>query len=114
VIILSDFYGLDEACNRHLSRLRQHNDVIGCQVLDAAEHGLPRGRYPITDGQRSAVLDTGHDGSRQRYETMGERHLDEPRRLFQKHSCGWMTLNAEDDPVDVLGRELRILVGRPV
>jgi len=114
VIILSDFYGLDEACNRHLSRLRQHNDVIGCQVLDAAENRLPRGRYPITDGRRAAVLDTGHEGSRRRYETMIERHLEEPRRLFQRHSCGWMTLNADEDPVDVLGRELRVLVGRPV
>jgi uncharacterized protein (DUF58 family) len=114
VIILSDFYGLDEACNRHLSRLRQHNDVIGCQVLDAAEHGLPRGRYPITDGSQTAVLDTGHEGSRRRYETMSVRHLDEPRRLFQRHSCGWMTLNTDEDPVDVLGRELRVLVGRPV
>ena len=114
VIILSDFYGLDEACNRHLSRLRQHNDVIGCQVLDAAENRLPRGRYPITDGRRAAVLDTGREGSRRRYETMIERHLEEPRRLFQRHSCGWMTLNADEDPVDVLGRELRVLVGRPV
>ena len=45
VIVISDFFGLDEDCNRHLSRLRQHNDIIGCQILDAAEEHLPRGRY---------------------------------------------------------------------
>jgi hypothetical protein len=44
---------------------------------------------------------------------MSLKHLDEPRHLFQKHQCGWMVLNTDDDPVDVLGRELRILVGRP-
>ena len=114
VIIISDFFGLDEHCNRHLSRLRQHSDVIGCQVLDAAEHKLPPGRYPITDGEQATVLDTGHGSSRKRYETMGSRHLNEPRQLFQKHNCGWLVLNSDDDPVDVLGRELRILVGRPV
>ena len=37
IIIISDFFSLDEDCNRHLSRLRQHNDVIGCQVMDRAE-----------------------------------------------------------------------------
>jgi hypothetical protein len=40
-------------------------------------------------------------------------HLSEPRRLFQKHLCGWVTLHTDDDPIDVLGRDLRMLVGRP-
>ena len=114
VVIISDFFGLDEHCNRHLSRLRQHSDVIGCQVLDAAEHELPAGRYPITDGEQATVLDTARSASRNRYQAMSDQHLNEPRRLFQKHNCGWMVLNSDDDPVDVLGRELRVLVGRPV
>ena len=113
VIIISDFFGLDENCNRHLSRLRQHNDVVGCQVLDAAEYHLPAGRYPITDGDHISVLDMGSKDSKGKYEAMSLRHLDEPRRLFQKHQCGWLVLHTNDDPVDVLGRELRILVGRP-
>jgi len=114
VIIISDFFSMDETCNRHLSRLRQHNDVIGCQVLDAAEHQLPQGRYPISDGENSSVLDMGQQGSRSRYEAMRTSHLKEPRRMFQKHQCGWLVLGTDDDPVDVLGRELRVLVGRPV
>jgi uncharacterized protein (DUF58 family) len=112
VIVISDFFSLDEESNRHLSRLRQHNDVIGCQVMDEAEHRLPAGRYPISDGEVSSVLDTGQKSSLNEYRAMGHRHLDEPRKLFQKHSCGWMVLHTDDDPVDVLGRELRILVGR--
>jgi uncharacterized protein (DUF58 family) len=110
VIVISDFFSLDESSNRHLSRLRQHNDVLGCQVLDAAEHGLPPGRYPITDGSEASILDMGHSGSRSRYEAMSLQHLSEARRLFQKHQCGWMVLNTDDDPIDVLGRELRVLV----
>lgn len=112
VIVISDFFNLDEACNRHLSRLRQHNDVMGCQVLDPAEQDLPEGRYPITDGQHSTVLDMAHAASRKQYDRMRQQHLSEPRRLFQKHQCGWMQLSTVDDPVDVLGRELRFLVGR--
>lgn len=114
VIVISDFFSMDETCNRHLSRLRQHNDVIGCQVLDAAEHELPQGRYPITDGENSAILDMAQKDSRNRYEAMGLKHLNEPRSMFQKHQCGWLALHTDDDPVDVLGRELRVLVGRPV
>jgi len=114
VIVISDFFSMDEDCNRHLSRLRQHNDVIGCQVLDAAEYQLPEGRYPISDGEHAAMLDMKRKDARSRYDAMVHKHLKEPSRMFLKHQCGWLVLNTDDDPVDVLGRELRVLVGRPV
>ena len=72
VIIISDFFGLNEDCNRHLSRLRQHNDVIGCQVLDSAEHLLPAGRFPITDGEQSSILDMGQKSSLNTYQSMSQ------------------------------------------
>ncbi|MEJ8566951.1 DUF58 domain-containing protein [Elongatibacter sediminis] len=114
IIVVSDFFGLDEDTNRHLSRLRQHNDVIGCQVLDRAEYELPSGRYPITDGRESTILNTAGGGGERDFRAMGLRHIEEPRRMFQRHQCGWIVLHTDDDPVDVLGRELRILVGRPL
>jgi len=112
VLIISDFFNLDEQCHRHLSRLRQHNDVIGCQVMDPAEQFLPAGRFPISDGDHSAMLDTHQQKSRRQYDRMSLEHGEIPRRMFQRHKCGWMVLNTTDDPVDVLGRELRMLVGR--
>jgi uncharacterized protein (DUF58 family) len=112
VLIISDFFNLDEQCHRHLSRLRQHNDVIGCQVMDPAEEFLPAGRFPISDGQNSAMLDTHQQNSRRKFDRMSAEHGEIPRRMFQRHKCGWMVLKTTDDPVDVLGRELRMLVGR--
>lgn len=112
VIIISDFFNLDETCHRHLSRLRQHNDVIGCQVMDPAEESLPVGRFPISDGEHSAMLDTYQENSRRRFDEMSAEHERVPRRMFQRHKCGWMVLKTTDDPVEVLGRELRMLVGR--
>ena len=114
IIIISDFFSLDEDCNRHLSRLRQHNDVIGVQVMDRAEQELPQGRYPISNGEESSIMDTAQSGDRKRYREMSLQHGEEPRRLFQRHQCGWMVLRTDDDPVDLLGRELRILIGRPI
>ena len=112
LLVLSDFFSLDEQCHRHLSRLRQHNDVIGCQVMDPAEQFLPAGRFPISDGENSAMLDTHQQRSRRRFESMSSAHGDDPRRMFQRHKCGWMVLQTTDDPVELLGRELRMLVGR--
>ncbi len=113
IIVISDFFSLDDDCNRHLSRLRLHNDVIGCQVLDRSEHELPDGRYPISDGRTSTIIDTSTSADRKKFTDMGQRHEQEPRRLFYRHKCGWMVMHTDDDPVDLLGRELRMLVGRP-
>lgn len=111
VLVVSDFFSLDEDCNRHLSRLRQHNDVIGCQVLDPAEETLPTGRFPITDGEHANLLDTGRESGRRRFMAMSEQHARNPQRMFQRHQCGWVTMRTTDDPVEVLGRDLRVLVG---
>jgi uncharacterized protein (DUF58 family) len=112
LLIISDFFNLDEQCERHLSRLRQHNDVIGCQVLDPAEQALPVGRFPITDGENSAMLDTYRQLARRRFAKMSREHEQAPRRMFQRHQCGWLVLKTTDDPVGLLGRELRFLTGR--
>lgn len=112
VLIIGDFFDLDDDCDRHLSRMRQHNDVIGCQVLDPAEEDLPPGRYPITDGEDVGLLDTAGGRGRRRFSAMCQAHLEEPRRLFHRHQCGWLRLRTSEDPVEVLGRELRMLTGR--
>lgn len=112
VIVISDFYDLDDDCQRHLSRLRQHNDVVGCQIIDPAEEALPSGRFPITDGETASLLDTARTSGRRRFDTMSHEHIEAPRRLFHRHQCGWMTLRTQDDAVETLGRELRMLTGR--
>jgi len=112
LLIISDFFNLDEQCQRHLSRLRQHNDVIGCQVVDPAEQDLPPGRFPITDGATSSMLDTYQQLARRRFASMSRQHAEAPKRMFQRHQCGWLVLKTTDDPVDVLGRDLRLLTGR--
>jgi hypothetical protein len=53
-----------------------------------------------------------HGASSEHYREMRDHHLNDPRRLFLKHQCGWLQLSTDDDPVDVLGRELRVLIGR--
>lgn len=112
ILVISDFFSMDEDCNRHLSRLRQHNDVIGCQVVDPAEEDLPAGRYPISDGLHNSMLDTTREQAMKRFTEMTMHHSLDPRRVFQRHQCGWVVMHTDDDPVDVLGRELRILLGR--
>jgi len=59
VFILSDFYAINEDTRRHLQDLRQHNDIVACQIVDALELQPPAaGRYAISDGIHTGLLDT--------------------------------------------------------
>ena len=59
VVAISDFSGLRETAERHLTRLREHNDLLCVWVHDRLEAvPPPPARYPIGDGRRTATLDT--------------------------------------------------------
>ena len=68
LVIISDFYGLDEAAVGHLTRMRQHNDMLACWIHDALEREPPPpGRYGVSDGWQTATLDTVSRRARARY-----------------------------------------------
>ena len=59
VVAISDFSRLRDSTDRHLARLREHNDLLCVWVYDTLEAvPPPPARYPIGDGRRTATLDT--------------------------------------------------------
>ena len=63
VVAISDFSGLRDSTDRHLARLREHNDLLCVWVYDRLEAvPPPPARYPIGDGRRTATLDTRSSG----------------------------------------------------
>ena len=59
VIAISDFSGLRDQAERHLAKLREHNDLLCVWIHDRLEAvPPPPARYPIGDGRRTATLDT--------------------------------------------------------
>ena len=75
LVVISDFYGLDEEAAGHLSRMRQHNDMLACWIHDRLEiEPPPPGRYEVSDGWQTATLDTLSSRARARYtESFGAR-----------------------------------------
>jgi uncharacterized protein (DUF58 family) len=69
VVVLSDFYGVDEQTRGHLVQLRRHCDLLLCQVLDPAELGpLPAGSYGISNGMSRGEMDLHSRARRDRYQ----------------------------------------------
>lgn len=105
VILASDFMGLDESCERHLSRLTQHNDMVALQVLDPIETQVPpAGRYPVSDGKRAAVLDLASPAAREHYrrEVVEKQYL--AGQTLQRYRIPVFTVGTMDDPAAVISQ----------
>lgn len=59
LVLISDFYSFDADCEKHLSRLRSHNDILAYHICDRIELAPPKPQqYAITNGQQELILDT--------------------------------------------------------
>jgi uncharacterized protein (DUF58 family) len=71
VFMFSDFYHMDQTSEKLITKIRQHNDIVACQLVDPIERTPPvAGRYAITDsvsGRNSTVLNTADKRVRKRY-----------------------------------------------
>ena len=103
IFLISDFYGLDEETANHLLRLRQHNDLVALQVVDPIELAPPPpGRYGVTDGQHSGILDTRSSKGQQGYNDFFQQHRQVLRATLQKHAIPRIQLSTADDVVAAL------------
>ena len=96
VVVLSDFYGLDEHAEAALALLRSRCDLVGGQVVDPLERSAPPpGRYAVSDGQSTAVLDstsrTFREAHRQRFDARAER----VREAFSRLGAPLRTLSTD-------------------
>ncbi len=110
VFILSDFYALNADTKRHLQALRQHNDIVACQIVDALELEPPlAGRYAISDGIDTGLLDTRSADRRTAYTDYFASHHAAVRKLMQQSAVHLHRLTTTDD----VARSLRHGLARP-
>lgn len=103
VFILSDFYAINEDTRRHLQRLRQHNDIVACQIVDPLELEPPlAGRYAISDGRQSGLLDTVSSVNRNAYNDYFTGHHRAVTELMQQSAVHLLRLRTSDDVAQAL------------
>ena len=98
VFILSDFFAIDDDTRRHLQRLRQHSDVVACQIVDALEtEPLLPGRYAVSDGRRQGVLDVSTAARRRACSDYFARHHQAVATLMQQCAVPLQRIRTTDN-----------------
>jgi len=85
ILIISDFFALNEEAKIHLRQLARQDDVIGVHISDPLERELPRpDLYTITDGNNRSRINTSVQRHRRAYEKQYQDNLDLVRAEFKR------------------------------
>ncbi len=107
VFLISDFYGLDDDTGNHLLHLRRHNDLVAIRITDPIElTPPPPGRYGISDGRHSGILDTRSGAGRRGYSNFFQQHRQVLQQALQKSAIPLLQLSTTDDVATALQSQL--------
>ena len=98
ITVISDFYQLDSASERHLKRLRQHNDIIFYAITDPIEQAMPeKGCYGISDGQHRMMLDVGQNAAQKAFRQQQIERAERLHYICQSTQIAYHTIRTDDD-----------------
>lgn len=85
IIIISDFYNIGQEFEEHLSRLKLHNDIIGCFIYDIFEKTPPSGGdYQITDGKSGFTMNTRSSTFTLKYKKIFQDRFTKIEKIFNR------------------------------
>jgi uncharacterized protein (DUF58 family) len=103
IVLLGDYYGIDEDSGNHLLRMRQHCDVVAIQIVDPLEEAPPpAGRYAVTAGGRQGILDTRSAAASKAYQDYFSHHHQVVATMMSRHAIPLLRLSTAADVVAVL------------
>ena len=109
IFLISDFYHHDHNLERNLSRLRRHNDLILCQIIDPLElKPPPPGLYNISNGRDQARLNTHTADVRKAYSEKFDERRENLGRIAGNLKIPYLKIVSGDDIAGIMRRGLSL------
>jgi uncharacterized protein (DUF58 family) len=114
VILLGDYYGIDDDSGKHLLHLRQHCDVAAIQFVDPLEEAPPvAARYGVESAGALGILDVRSPAVRRAYEEYFQRHHRTVAAVMRACAIPLLRLATSDDVAGALRRQFGANVAHP-
>ncbi|NQY41789.1 MAG: DUF58 domain-containing protein [Legionellales bacterium] len=107
IFIISDFVNLGKDFEKHLSRLKLHNEIVGCFIYDIFEKNPPpSGMYQVCNGKDYFTMDTSDRKFCNSYQKFFQDRLDSITGIFSKWNIPMLEFPTDEIVVNVLLRSL--------
>ncbi|WP_058462446.1 DUF58 domain-containing protein [Legionella adelaidensis] len=98
LVLISDFYNVDNIVKDHLSRLRVNNEILAYHICDPLELSPPRPQqYAISNGSQELLLDTADDKVSQAYSLYCDNRIENLRAMLKSLHIQYAQVTAEMD-----------------
>ena len=109
IFLISDFYHHDQNLEQNLSRLRRHNDLILCQIIDPLElTAPPPGLYNISNGRDQAQLNTKTAAVRKAYNEKFNQRRKDLSHIAGNLKIPYLKVVSGDDIAGIMRRGLSL------
>jgi uncharacterized protein (DUF58 family) len=109
IFLISDFYNLNLDLEQSLSRLRRHNDLILCQIIDPLELEAPApGIYNISNGKEHARFSTKTPTLRRAYSDIFNESRQQLDRISANLKIPYLKIVSGMDMTGVMRRGLNL------
>jgi uncharacterized protein (DUF58 family) len=114
IILIGDFYGIDDESRKLLLSLRQHSDVAAIQIVDPLEEAPPApARYGVVAGGAPGILDLRSNAARRAYDEHFRRHHLAVAAVMRAGAISLLRLSTGDELVSTLQRQFAAGVAQP-
>jgi uncharacterized protein (DUF58 family) len=114
IILIGDFYGIDDESRKLLLSLRQHSDVAAIQIVDPLEEAPPApARYGVVAGGAPGILDLRSNVARRAYDEHFRRHHLAVAAVMRAGAISLLRLSTGDELVSTLQRQFAAGVAQP-
>lgn len=103
VYVISDFRGLTDTAELHLSKLGRHCEVVLIHIYDPLESQLPtKGRFRFTDAIRDIIVDSSDKQRIDKYQQRFQQQQVHLQTLSKKWQMTLLQCSTNDDPLEVI------------
>lgn len=108
IIIISDFYGLNDKSNKHLLSLAEHNDVLAFLVYDPIAVEMPTdGKYVLSENELQVELNMNNKKVHSPISDFTTKRLSDVDTRLKEIGIPIFRINNSDD----IGKQLRTHFG---
>ena len=105
IIMISDFYQLDEEAKKQIAYLAIKNDVVAYCIADPLELSVPKaGCYRITNGHNSFVLDTSKSLVKKAYQQYLNKKWNDLDIFFKQQAIFYSKVATTDTLLTVISQ----------
>ncbi len=103
IYIISDFRGLNDKIELHLSKLGKHCEVVLIHIYDPLESQLPtKGRFRFTNNIRDVIVDSNDRQRLADYQQRFQQQQQHLQALSKKWQMTLLQCSTNDDPLEVI------------